>query len=985
MSHRPNRIARPDTCFSWLLVAAMAPWQPLPAAFKPTFVKPAVEKPAIEKPSVEKPATGEDLAASPESVTLQSGGDAGLAVGGWSYLMAPRDTGDIEVATTLTIDEPARAFGYFGSSWSVWPDARVADQGFDAAVLLRAKEDGSSGYRVQLSAKYQQVTLVRFPDGGYVSSMPCEIRPKVPIRLRARAAGGVVRVLVDDKELLRYVDRLVPYPERGRIAVGVSSGARVTFANLSVKAVDIESTPAPVPHQPRLQTRTWVGGRAWVFDGDEPILLLPSPESSTVMNVKLQPGFKPLLTWNSHWDTQNQGAFAEATNHTVDVQTSGGGETLSASWRGKHVKDRFGTRSKMIVGFDRLRGVYTYDIESELEVFAGEPFHFRYGFDFEHHTPLDPFNWQYLVARRRGGDLYHRPVAPVDPGPQYDLETYQGLRVWYGRHNGDLRVAPAVEYEIRPEWSATVQADGKPGQRLFNTAVCAAFYDTGVAFPAETAKPGTKIRVKYRYTGYPADEARKLFEQSKVYVAPTLDPNHHYLFADEWPKLTFSQFVPMSETWQLGRSPFMTGHNQRPTYELVKNCGAGSGFAMKLGPASYGKATLSKAVATPTGTVAKGRYLVTALVKGDNVIGPGGRLELEALQAKTGKKLAEARHFCGAGSFDWRPSRFVFELPEDAGTLNLALGNSGTGDFLVTDIEFRRLADSEPAPAGALAKANDQPAALPPAVPGAVADYRMLEGKGFHSLNYAGGEHLHLANLDWVVDQGRPALRVAENESGRQAFHPAGYIGMHIFGNAQDFNYLSAYRSYDHARGKPFAMGAGGGIVLGCERYYLHGAFYRGLIGRTVILQRTLNAEQIMLLSQDQPLPTASENAAAAGAAANGAAGAETKGVTLAAWIKPAARLGNDNMHPGGGDIIGYGNRRYVLKLLSVAGATDSAPYRLAARLNVNDGLASEQTLEADRWYHVGLSTSLENGQRRMRLFIDGKQVAEGLTTKWSE
>lgn len=52
---------------------------------------------------------------------------------------------------------------------------------------------------------------------------------------------------------------------------------------------------------------------------------------------------------------------------------------------------------------------------------------------------------------------------------------------------------------------------------------------------------------------------------------------------------------------------------------------------------------------------------------------------------------------------------------------------------------------------------------------------------------------------------------------------------------------------------------------------------------------------------------------------------------------------------------------------------------------NVNDGVASERTLEADRWHHVALTAVPENGQRRMRLFIDGEQVAEGLTTKWSE
>src|SRR5206468_1636029 len=147
----------------------------------------------------------------------------------------------------------------------------------------------------------------------------------------------------------------------------------------------------------------------------------------------------------------------------------------------------------------------------------------------------------------------------------------------------------------------------------------------------ETSPPGTKIRVKYRYTGYPANETETLFKESKIYDSPTLDPDHYYIFADEWPKLTFSRFEPMSKTWIYGRTPFMTGHNQQPTYELEKNCGAGSGFAMKLGPASFGKANL------PVGSLAKGRYIVNALVKSVNVHGPGGRIELEATQAKTGK------------------------------------------------------------------------------------------------------------------------------------------------------------------------------------------------------------------------------------------------------------------------------------------------------------------------------------------------------------
>ena len=301
---------------------------------------------------------------------------------------------------------------------------------------------------------------------------------------------------------------------------------------------------------------------------------------------------KPLnFTFDAHWGTRKSRAFPDAVSTWTAPTVKGEGETLTATWSARGVKNRFATRSTLTVGFDTRRGAYTFDIDSELNVLPGEPFHFRYGFDFEHHTPLDPFRWQYLIAKRRGGELYHRPVYPIDPGPQNDLEIHGGLRVWYGRHLEKMHIAPAVEYSIT-----------EVGKRKLNTAVCAAFYDTGVSFAPETSVPGTKIRVNYRYTGYPADEAEKLFKESNVYDAPTLDPNHHYIFADEWPKLTFSKFVPMSEAWIYGRTPFMTAHNTRPTYELEKNCGAGSGFAMKLGPASFGKAGL------PIGSfLAKGR------------------------------------------------------------------------------------------------------------------------------------------------------------------------------------------------------------------------------------------------------------------------------------------------------------------------------------------------------------------------------------------
>ncbi len=863
----------------------------------------------------------------------------------WSYLRSPKEMPDVEVAATLTITEPAKQFRFFGESWSVWPDATFGDGGFEAALLLRAGTE--SGYRIQLSHKYQVLALVKWPEGGYVCVVPCAVKLNEPIRVFACVRGAEIAVRVDGVAKILWRDAILPLTNES-VGLGVSSGAKVSFSDVSVEQPEAGPPPTVTDHASNFSVRTFLGGRPWVFDGDEPILLLPVPKANSINNVKLRPGYKPQLSWNSHWDVQNQGAYKEADNTNTEPTWTGGGAQIKANWTSEHVKGAFGVKTTMTVGWDAKRQVYTYDVDSVMEV--KQEFHFRYGYDFEHHTPLDPFRWQYLVARKADGSTYYRPVYPVDPGVQYDLETSGGARVWFGRHGETMQIAPAVEYDI---------SAGESLGRKLNTAVCAAFYDTGVSFPPETAKAGTRIEVKYRYTGWPAAEAEALFKASKPYDSPTLDPDHHYIFADEWPKLTFSQFVPMSETWQYGRTPFMTSHNQRPSYDLVKNCGAGSGFAMKLGPASFGKATLAKAA-----PLAKGRYAVTALVKSVNAHGPGGRIELEATEARTNKVLAAAKHFVGNGTFDWKQEGFVFEVPGGSGALSVAFGNAGTGEMLVTDVEFRRLNDGEALPAGVSATPTEKEPAYGEKIADAVADFRLEEGSGGVVFNHAGGAHLDLANLDWVVDSGRPALRFADTALERRDFRKDRYIGLNIFGYARDFNYLSAYKSYAGREATPFAMSLNGALVLGTERYYLHDNYYRGLMGRTLVVSRTLAPEEIASLARDG-IPAAPANATPLVAGE----------LTLAAWIKPAEAM--KPIKGVGGDIMGYGNRKFILTL------TDGPPYRLLARFNESkQTVQSEKQIEAERWCHVAMTAKPGNGQLIVRLYIDGRQVAEGVAAK---
>lgn len=868
------------------------------------FAVPAAEesKPEDLASWVKEPATFTGVTIADGKTTLTSDP--------WAFLLHKDEHADGELGATVTILEPAKRFDFFGAGWSAWPNPTVPDGGFEVSLLLRAgrhpvtappgitcHDSEPNGYRVQLSHKYQEIALVKYPYGGYVQSVPCEIKLKQPHRVAAKLEGNRLTILVDGVEKIRYQDDVLPLA-KGRLGVGVSSNAKVVVEDVRVISKPAGAkAAAKAKHVPKLAVRKWLGGRNWVFDGNEPILQLPyqQPHSKTyftqtVDNVKLLPGYKAMLNWNGHWDVANQGAFADAASKGTDAEVTGGGETLTASWTGKQHEGRFTTHTKLTIGFDSKRGTYTYDVDTEMDVLA--EFHFRYGYDFEHHQPLDPFRWQYVVLRGEGGNLFRRPVNPVDPGPQNGVYQKNGLRLWYGRHLDQMLVAPAVEYDI-PE----------PGKRKLNTAVCAAFYDTGVAFEAETAKPGTKIHVKYRYTGYPAAEAEALFNNSTIYPSFMLDPRHHYIFAaGQWPKLTFNNFAPMSETWIYGRTPFMTGHNQRPTYELAKDTGFGSGFAMKLGPGAHGAAALPIPAPLPAG-----RWLLQGQCRSDNAHGTGGRIQLNLTQAKTNKVLKQETHYAGNGSFNWKPIGFAFEVPADVGGLSIEFGNAGTGDVYFAEVEFKQLAEGAGVPDGVSARANATPPKVDAAPAGALIDYRMAEQKGLHVLNHAVGPFgmLELANAEWVIDEGRPALRLADNASGRKDYPRAGTIERGYF----------SHHAYASRQTVPVAIAG------------LHGGGY------------------------------------------------ELKAFTIAAFIKPAAQMGKSD-HGGKGDVVGLGARRVILRLNG-----QQAPYQLSACLNVNDSFTAPDKIEAGRWAHVALTgTPAENKKWRVRLYLDGKLVQEGVT-----
>jgi len=101
------------------------------------------------------------------------------------------------------------------------------------------------------------------------------------------------------------------------------------------------------------------------------------------------------------------------------------------------------------------------------------------------------------------------------------------------------------------------------------------------------------------------------------------------------------------------------------------------------------------------------------------------------------------------------------------------------------------------------------------------------------------------------------------------------------------------------------------------------------------------------------------------------------KAFTLSSWIKPAATMGA-GAHGNSGDIAGIGARRFILRLQG-----RQAPYPLQAAFNVNDRFQSTATVEADQWSHVAMTAEPTEAKKwRVRLFLNGRKVADGVTEK---
>ena len=390
------------------------------------------------------------------------------------------------------------------------------DWGSDAAVLVR-HQSREQCYRVQLSTEYQEMILWHGV-GGYLQVVPCELKPGRTYHLEVLARGARLRVLLDGKQKIDYWHETLP-TLAGRIGLAAYR-ATVAFRDVTVTALPAAPASAP-PHRARFSTRRWRGLR-WVFDGNEPIVLMERSRNkidnylSKVLFyhfVKLRPGYRPLyFCWVSILAGPH-GTQLAGDENTIRTTGEGTGQLVLKFQTADPEKTLRVDHTDRLT-FDQRRGTYRHDLTSELTFLAEKKrMHLEFIDPLTYNNkepgrgvkyPWLPAGHQWGVFRAEDGSVRRHPISQ-------SLNLSGQNNWWTSRDHSFWMLYP--DRAVAPVWEQHV-----PGEQCF-IGVCHWGYDwhQNVRWKKQrTFKPGERFTIRYALTGYPPDEAERVFLQSTL-------------------------------------------------------------------------------------------------------------------------------------------------------------------------------------------------------------------------------------------------------------------------------------------------------------------------------------------------------------------------------------------------------------------------------------------------------------------------------------
>ncbi|MHB9130938.1 MAG: LamG-like jellyroll fold domain-containing protein [Armatimonadota bacterium] len=636
------------------------------------------------------------------------------------------------------------------------------DWGSDAAVYVRY-QDRNACYRIQLSTEYQEMILWH-GIGGYLQVVPCKLQPGKTYQLDIVAQGAHLQVSLDGKKTIDYWHECLPSLKGG---IGLAAySSTVAFQDVKVTALPAHTAPQPA-HQEKFSTRTWRSQR-WVFDGNEPILLLE--KESTGLDsyaakslyyhfVKLRPGYRPAYLG---WITVLADPHApqlEGDEWTGIKSNGEGGNRLTLDFDAVNPEQTLRTHHTDVVTYDRVRGTYRHDITANLTFLKDTKrnlLEFLDPLTYNNKAPGRGVKYGWLTEHEWGvysgqdGKLYRHPIAE-----SFSLEGQNGFKA--PKDHSFWMLYP--ERAVCPAWETNV-----PGESAFYE-VCHWGYDYHHRFmwydKPHTYKANETLLLNYSLVGYPPEEAERLFQQAAI------GPQH--LKAEIPEKMRNLGLVPSAYAFPVAEpagndftilhntiTPF-TGWQYSGDYTIDNAVGHNDHYSLRLD----GPGTATGMMYHHMLDLYAQKYLCTAWVKTKGV--RGGRGVIIKLKYSFLATPCDTVETGITGDTDWQQISFITTVPLTHDSTDVIFQLDGMGIAWIDDFSLRGIEDGETP-----VEYRGKPVAV---LPAPSTDYLLYakcdEGEGkacFDSSNH--GNSLKLTGVTWVNTGKRAALHFEGNAVG---------------------------------------------------------------------------------------------------------------------------------------------------------------------------------------------------------------------------
>lgn len=458
----------------------------------------------------------------------------------WSTMLAPGDQAGAKVRVAFQVTKSSGAARQLPGGcvrWGFHWGENVP--GWDFGIVF-GYQDPLNFYRLQVSAARSELALWD-ATGGFLQLITCDLKLNQPAELLLNWCGAHIQASLNDKPLMDYWDRTLPYT-KGRVGLAAWK-SEVQVADFAISPVTGDSNTAPPTHKPNFRLEPSGGivtghpgfqmepfPGVILFDGNEPISLYwkqpvnAGGEGSrgTLYQdaVKLKPGWRPAYyTYIGPNGANWVGRWAELTGDLpAAFAVTGNGEVLSFAFRTQD-QGIANTDYTCTVRYDDKRGIYRYEYKGKT-VFAKpgktNEFELHDALVFNNRSPgpgvthrWNPAGHRYWVYQNPAGEWRRMPLADYS----VDFSTdYNNAEVPWTRSVDFLYPDPAAcpLFITEPGWP-------QPAGRKHYIGQCTWGYDyhhrevgAALELPAGTERPFT-----FTFTALPPAEADALAAKAK--------------------------------------------------------------------------------------------------------------------------------------------------------------------------------------------------------------------------------------------------------------------------------------------------------------------------------------------------------------------------------------------------------------------------------------------------------------------------------------